>query len=379
MSSTHLPVLRVLLVSASPILCQTIRLYLSKDSNRCYVVTEQSSLIGLSFHESQYDLILLGEPAQDESEEEFQKALGKQTEIPVPIVYIYGERQTFSHLEVLRRGIQEAFHLETMYSADFLFVLRRVLNTSFLQRDYQRLTQDLMRSQQAFNTFAYAVSHDLREPLRKVSHFGELLQDSLGHSLDSETQRYLDRMMAGTQRMSEMMQAISLYSQMTGPMLHMEWLSSLDLIQNAFKDLDPLFKETQACVEKEGIWPEIWGEPKQIRHLLFQLLSNAVKFHKSGQKPLVRLCSARGSQDEWILKIQDDGIGFAEHLSKDLFVLFRRLHQEENLYGGHGVGLAISKQIVENHGGNLTVQSQPQKGALFQVQIPTTRWLMPDA
>lgn len=239
------------------------------------------------------------------------------------------------------------------------------------RRDAELALQDyatqLERSNQELQEFAFVASHDLQEPLRKIDAFGQLLL-ARSDNLDAEQRDYLERMQQASRRMSRMVEdllALSRVCTRGKPFLPVR-LS--DIAADLISDLEMQLDRTGGKVEV-GALPVIEADPSQMRQLLQNLVSNALKYHKPGVPPLVRISSKKYSIDRVQILVEDNGIGFDEKNLDYILQPFHRLVGRSE-YEGTGMGLAISKKIVERHAGEISARSKPGEGSTFILTLP---------
>ena len=228
-----------------------------------------------------------------------------------------------------------------------------------------RSNADLERSNDDLMEFGYAVSHDLKEPLRSVSGFLELLKRRVGDSLDDKAQGYIDRSLAGAERMRLLIDDLLAYARVsTGP----RELKSVDLgalVHDVLGGLEQSVHESGARVEV-GELPVVQGQRAQLSALFQNLIANAIKFRRD--QPVIRI-SARDAGRQWRVSVQDNGIGIEPDQFKRVFQVFQRLHGKEE-YPGTGIGLAVCKKVVERHGGQIWLESELGAGTTFHFTIP---------
>ncbi len=226
----------------------------------------------------------------------------------------------------------------------------------------------LEESNQALQDFASIASHDMQEPLRKVQAFGNMLKNQCCASLDTEGKDYLDRMLSATGRMHSLLTSLLEYSRVSTRANPFEEVELKELIGEVLSDLEVRIHQNGGSV-KVGELPAIEADPTQMRQLFQNLIGNALKFHKEGEKPVVKV-HARNENDHHIIEVEDNGIGFEEKYLDKIFAPFQRLHGRSGSYQGTGMGLAICKKIVERHGGAITARSAPGQGSTFVIMLP---------
>ena len=219
--------------------------------------------------------------------------------------------------------------------------------------------------------FAFVASHDLQEPLRKIEAFGERLKERMQHRLNETEALFLERMMAASTRMQAMINGLLAYSRITTKARPFARVDLEQIAQEVLQDLEARLEQVGGRVEV-GSLPVIEADPVQMRQMFQNLIGNALKFHKPGEKPLVRVSSRAldiGPLPGIEIRVEDNGIGFdLKHLER-IFKPFERLTGRSE-YEGSGMGLAICHKIAERHGGSITAESQPGEGTTFRVLLP---------
>ncbi len=236
----------------------------------------------------------------------------------------------------------------------------------------RQLNAELQRSNQELQDFAYVASHDLQEPLRKIQAFGNLLEDEYGATLD-EGNTYLDRMRNAASRMQVLINDLLTFSRVTTKALPFSQINLTVIAKEVVVDLEMLVKATEGSIEIAQL-PIIEADPLQMRQLLQNLIGNALKFHRSGIPPLVRVSAEvcvdpQTDEEQCLLAIEDNGIGFDEKYLDRIFIVFQRLHGRGE-YEGTGIGLAVVRKIVERHHGTITARSTVGNGSTFLVTLP---------
>ncbi|MBI5042542.1 MAG: PAS domain S-box protein [Nitrospirae bacterium] len=241
----------------------------------------------------------------------------------------------------------------------------------------QKFSNELQRSNKELEQFAYIASHDLQEPLRKIKAFGERLKAKISNALDAQNRDYLERMQNAAERMEGLINGLLTFSRVT---TSAQLFVSVDLkkvVQDVISDLEVRLEQTHGCIEADTL-PVIDADPLQMRQLFQNLLSNALKFHKKNEPPLVKVYSSllKGMADKALsnnefcqIIVEDNGIGFDEKYLDRIFGVFQRLHSRSE-YEGTGIGLAVCRKIVERHGGTITAKSSVGQGAMFIVGLP---------
>ena len=231
-------------------------------------------------------------------------------------------------------------------------------------------TAELERKNQELQEFAFVASHDLAEPLRKIQAFGSLLEARSADRLGDLDKNYISRMTGAANRMQELLEALLRYSRIETQGRDLVPVKLEEIVQTVTSDLEVSINKIGAHVEV-GPLPLIHGDPYQWRQLFQNLIANAVKYHRSEVKTVIKVYGEENDGTCCIF-VEDNGIGFDERYLDKIFQPFQRLHGK-NEYPGTGIGLAICKKIVERHKGTITAKSTPGRGSTFMVTLPVKR------
>jgi PAS domain S-box-containing protein len=226
----------------------------------------------------------------------------------------------------------------------------------------------LEQSNKELEHFATIASHDLQEPLRKVMMFSDHLKDSSKDVLNAEALDDIERMQRATRRMQSQIDALLDLSRVSRRGKAFQELDLADILTEVLADLHFKIKESGGRVEL-GPLTSIEGDPSQIQQLLENLISNALKFHREGVPPIVKVAAEPIDDRYCRIRIEDNGIGIKEEHKERIFNTFVRLHGMD-AYPGTGIGLTIVRKIVERHGGSIAVRSIPGEGSVFIVKLP---------
>ncbi len=236
-------------------------------------------------------------------------------------------------------------------------------------------------SNKELEQFAYVASHDLQEPLRKITSFGDILINKYQDTLGDSGVDMLERMKSASFRMKILIDDLLAYSKITGDS-EREVVNTSGQLEDVLNDLDTLITEKDAVIEAGNLYP-ILGYGLQIRQLFQNLIGNALKFSRPGVAPVIKitarlvlgsdtdfyLTKEEGTQQFQLIEIQDNGIGFKQEHASRIFQVFQRLHGK-NEYAGSGVGLSIVQKVVQNHNGLIRASGNPGIGASFQILMP---------
>ncbi|MEI9892796.1 MAG: CHASE3 domain-containing protein [Chthoniobacter sp.] len=246
-----------------------------------------------------------------------------------------------------------------------------------------RFAAQLESSNAELQNFASVASHDLQEPLRKIQAFSDRLRVKCGAMLTAQGLDYLERMQNAAQRMQVLIQDLLKLSRVTSRALPFEECNLNEIVRAVLSDLEIMIEQKNAAVEV-GELPTIEADPVQMRQLFQNLISNALKFQKAGERPEVVVegriyemkerNGAGAAAGPRICKIvvRDNGIGFDPKFADQIFVVFQRLHSRSE-FEGTGIGLAVCRKITDRHGGSIVAKSAEGQGAAFIVTLPVTQ------
>jgi len=223
----------------------------------------------------------------------------------------------------------------------------------------------LERSNEELQRFATVASHDLREPLRVVSGFAELLARRHGEQLGPDGNRFVEAITTGVARMDEMISDLLAYARAGRSDQPLEIVDMNEVVGDALAALGRATEEVHAEVEVDDL-PPVTGNPAALRQLFQNLVANAIKFVDNGN-PRIRIWAAEVPEG-WRFTVRDNGIGIAPEQAERIFGMFTRLHGADR-YPGTGVGLALCRRIVDVHGGRIWVEPAPGGGSQFMFTI----------
>jgi PAS domain S-box-containing protein len=224
---------------------------------------------------------------------------------------------------------------------------------------------DLQRSNSELEQFAYVASHDLQEPLRMVSSYVQLVEKHYKDKLDEDARDYINFAVAGARRMQNLINDLLEFSRAGTRGKPFKPMASSEALNTALNNLEIAISESSAAIT-HGKLPLIIGDEGQIVQVFQNLIGNAIKFH-GNVTPRIDI-SAEKKPGEWVFSVKDNGIGIDPQFFDLIFIVFQQLQREE--YHGTGIGLAVTKKIVQRHGGRIWVESQPDKGSTFYFTIP---------
>lgn len=261
----------------------------------------------------------------------------------------------------------------------FFLIHRELRIRSRYQRELEKKLQELNRSNAELRQLAYVASHDLQEPLRKIRAFSDKLLHKHRDSVDEESSMLISRMEAAARRMQELIQDMLDFTGLVDQQFERAEVDLNEVILRVLSEYVDLSRERHTVITWDTL-PEVKGSPTQLYMLFRTLIDNAFKFAKPGESPEIRIGYRllEGGENGHPLKsrpchqieVEDKGIGFPNEFSEKIFMIFQRLHNQDSAYRGKGIGLAIARRIVSNHGGVITAQGRNKEGATFTIYLP---------
>jgi PAS domain S-box-containing protein len=232
--------------------------------------------------------------------------------------------------------------------------------------ELQQQKQDLARSNDELQQFAYVASHDLQEPLRMITSYLELLQRRYKGQLDDKADRFIDYAVDGAARMQTLINDLLGYSRVGSRGQDFVRVECEAVLQSVLRNLQVAIAKSNATITHDPL-PQVNADVTQLTQLFQNLIGNAIKFRR--EDPLQIQIGAKRTNGKWLFSVRDNGIGIESQYAQRIFVIFQRLHSRTD-YPGTGMGLAICKKIVERHGGTLWVESVPGEGSTFYFTLP---------
>ena len=269
------------------------------------------------------------------------------------------------HYEARVNGINETEAIVVVRDVTDLKIAQQALQNKLRELDHnnEKLTRYVNSNLQLEN-FAHTVSHDLREPVRTMNSFAQLLKRRYEDNLDEDANAYLEFISKSAVHMNKLIEDLLEFARFTNSDEHgFEQVDLNDLLATVQQSLRGLIKDKNAEVLMAQTLPVVNGNPTKLGQLFQNLISNGIKFQQKGILPVVTL-EVQDEGDFWQFSVQDNGIGIDKDHHGQIFQLFRRLHSKK-IYPGSGIGLALCKRVVEQHGGDIWVESESGKGSRF--------------
>ncbi len=246
-------------------------------------------------------------------------------------------------------------------------ILRDITEQKRAEEELLRFTEELRRSNEDLEQFAYVSSHDLQEPLRSIVSFSQLLERRYRGQLGPDADEYIDFIVEGGTRMQALIRDLLSYSRVNTKRQELRPTDVEDILASVERNLASPLREAGAAIAHDPL-PVVTADPLQLEQVFANLVSNAIKFRKP-EEPLRIHVGARRTDGFWEFSVADNGIGIEPEYLDRIFVIFQRLHTRD-VYPGTGIGLAIAKRIVDRHGGTIRVESTPGEGSTFFFTLP---------
>jgi PAS domain S-box-containing protein len=281
-------------------------------------------------------------------------------------IELTGRRKNGSHFPI-------EIMLSPLESAEGILVTAAVRDITKRKKAEAHLLQkveELNRSNEELEQFAYIASHDLQEPLRMVASYTQLLSKRYTGKLDSDADEFISFAMDGASRMQRLINDLLAYSRVGTKPMDLLDTSSEEALEQALINLRGAVAESGAIVTHDRL-PTVLADEMQLVHLFQNLVGNAIKYQGPGI-PRVHISVSKNDESKWVFSIRDNGLGIDSQYFEKIFGIFQRLHKREE-FAGTGVGLAICKKIIERHGGSITVESQPGHGSTFRFALAGTK------
>jgi signal transduction histidine kinase len=290
----------------------------------------------------------------------------------IPLILVSGALGDVTAVECIKQGATDYVLKDSL--ARLPVSVRRALREKQVREERRRAevelarkVEELARSNRDLEQFAYVASHDLQEPLRMVAAYTQLLAERYAGKLDENADKYIHYALEGALRMQTLVEDLLTFSRVGRNRQRVE-LAAAGALREALQNLQAALQESGADVHHDGL-PTVVADRTQLAQLFQNLIGNAIKF-RGAASPVITV-SAEKVGAEWVFSVSDNGIGIAAEHIEAIFVIFQRLHTRAE-YPGNGVGLAICKKIVEQQGGRIWVESQPQQGATFKFTLPAS-------
>ncbi|WP_424354998.1 PAS domain-containing sensor histidine kinase [Methanobacterium sp. MBAC-LM] len=277
-----------------------------------------------------------------------------------------GEKQRFDLGLIRKDGIIFYAHVEMMPQFNYETTFK-VAIVDISER--KKVEDELKRSNNELQQFAYVASHDLQEPLRTISSFTQLLDRRYKEKLDPDADEFIGYVVEAAKRMQQMILDLLEYSRVATKGGAFQEINANEALDTALFYLKGVIEDCNVEITQDTL-PKIVADKGQFTKVFQNLISNSIKFRKPDESPKIHVSARKNPQkNEYIFSVQDNGIGMDPQYTERIFTIFQRLHTLEE-YQGTGIGLSIVKRIIERHNGRIWVESEPGKGSTFYFTIP---------
>ena len=266
---------------------------------------------------------------------------------------------------------------------EYCGILKDVTENFRFKKALEQKIEQLDKSNNNLQEFVYIASHDLQEPLRKISTFTERLNNKFAADLNDEAKNYIKRIISSSSNMQTLLEDLLDFSRLTFAEKKFQVVNLQSCIDQVLSDLELKIEESKTMVECSES-PDIEAYPSQIRQLFSNLINNSIKFKRLDIPPVIKIACNNVNHSDYPqldlvetkkyikILVEDNGIGFDQEYAERIFQIFQRLHGKAE-YKGSGVGLAICKKIVDNHHGFIFANSTPNMGSSFTIILPQTQ------
>ncbi|HEY8963611.1 MAG TPA: ATP-binding protein [Alphaproteobacteria bacterium] len=284
------------------------------------------------------------------------------------IVMVTGQGSEEVAVEALKLGVSDYLTKKRISEGEFVQPLKNAIEKARLRTELRHYREALERSYKDMSDFAHTASHDLKAPLRRIAAYCDMLQEDAASRLNDDDKGILDRMSTNARRMQQLIDKLLAYSKIT---TQQEDRQEVDL-NNLVRDvIEECAQEGAADKIVAGDLPKAHAYPEKIRQVIINLVGNAQKY-RDPSRPLEVHIDGMDVTDHILMSVADNGIGIAPEYHQAIFQDFKRLHTQDDIEGT-GLGLTICRKIVQMHGGDIWVESEPGKGSTFYFTLPHRR------
>ena len=341
---------------------------LAPTENPVTKVLQQGVIVGLANH----TLLIARDGAEvpiDDSAAPIKDEKGDINGVVLVFHDITERKQTEMELEKYRHRLEKLVEERTIdLKAANEQLQQEIVERQRTEKTLAQQAEELARSNAELQQFAYIASHDLREPLRKIRSYTELLQRRYQGHLDDRADQYITYVVDGAARMQQFIADLLLYSQVGTQEPPLEPTDFEMILDQVLADLEMVIQEEKAVIIRDPLPIVARADFKQMTQLLQNLIANAIKFRRH-EAPRIHI-SAVEEEGQWLFAVRDNGIGIEPQYAQRIFQIFQRLHAKTE-YPGTGIGLAICKKIVERHNGRIWLESEVGRGTTFYFTIPS--------
>jgi signal transduction histidine kinase len=285
------------------------------------------------------------------------------------VVLVYPQDKAYALVSGTRRSILATLGAAVLLSLALSALLAWFHSSVIIhaKEALQRYADKLEQTNAELDAFASSISHDLSAPLRHIMGYADILEMRLKPSLDPKDMGHLEKIASAARHLHSLIHDVLVFSKMGRSEIHKTRIPLSSLLDATRARLEPDMRG-RAIAWRAGTDATLWGDPTMLQLVLFNLISNALKFTRLREHALIEI-GARPGPDETTVFVSDNGVGFDEREKDKLFGLFQRLHDRED-FEGHGVGLAHVRRIIAKHGGRTWAEGRPGRGATFYFSLP---------
>lgn len=277
----------------------------------------------------------------------------------VPVIMMTGDGDELVAVTAMKLGSQDYLPKKVLTASALKRAVERASERTEMLRQMEQYRVDLERSNRDLEQFATIVAHDLKSPLRAISQHLSFIRNKQSETMDEKTLTSLGFAVDGAARMSNLIDALFEYARIGFAAPSFNVVDMEAVLRNVLQDLSTTIQERNAQITHDPL-PEVFGDKALLSELMQNLLGNALKY--CTEKPCIHIAATQ-EENGWRFGVRDNGIGIPDNQQQKIFMIFRRLHQDE--YPGIGLGLAVCDRIIKLHGGKIGVTSEPGKGSEF--------------
>lgn len=305
-------------------------------------------------------------------EERVNEVLEKQTEaeelLNIKKLEVEKKDQKIAELESINEELKSSIS-KLDNSKKTSIVISNDIENEKSEEQFKKLMEDLKHSDEALQQFAYVASHDLQEPLQTISSFIQLLERRYHGKFDKDANEFMEYIVDASMRMQQMIQDLLQYSRVVSRGKEFKPTNAEEILEYAISNFNTSIEENNVELTHDKL-PKVIADSGQVLQVFNNLIGNAIKFRRPGTQSKIHISSSLDEEKgEYVFSVSDNGIGIEEQYFGHIFTIFKRLHTKEE-YEGTGIGLSVSKRIIERHGGRIWAESEPDTGSIFYFTLP---------
>jgi len=286
-----------------------------------------------------------------------------------PIIILTGLSDENTGINAVKKGAQDYLVKGQVESKLLERSIKYSIERKKAEKELKETVEELKRSNDELQQFAYITSHDLQEPLRTIASYTQLIERRYRDKLDDNADEFFDFIVEAAVRMKDMIQGLLYYSRVGTRGGEFMSTNTEKLLETVLSNLNAAIEENDAVITHDAL-PAVVVDEGQFIQLFQNIISNSIKFRKGNTSPKVHISVYKDeNMNEYVFAIADNGIGIEPQYFDRIFEVFKRLHTRVE-YEGTGIGLSISKRIIERHGGRMWVESEPGVGSVFYFTLP---------